>query len=474
MSGDEHNDVSKALVLELGGGELVSEGGFTLDQSKALDKLGSYRLADADTFMLLFVEAAVLFECTAIEITQDGTRTTLDLMGVSLREGELRRILDAPFERTPANAGRAAQRRLDGQRAMAFGLVAAAGLERVECALESYGPEEAFTLSIEHGGGGVEVEPLAKTVESPRTRLVLHEPVSVVERANGELERRAGTRLQIVAARARAAQIIVRVDGKRYDGLRSPDELQPGAKAFKLKIGEGVRGRLGYAPVRRQATIVFIANGIVIEEVELEGPQPGIAAIVDAGALTRDLSHYRLRRDADFDAIVAATREQLEGLEPSEDPLPLRLPGVEALGAGAGGANRVLGFVSIIMGLAGIGAYFAMGYELILLIGGLIGLGIGARLVSAGKGQSARRSISQAGLPGIATIDYVLTRAPLDSVNEYERVRVRASVEAPGLKASDQTLTIDRIRAGTPIEVKSRYYARIDPTGQSPAVIEHE
>ena len=75
---EDPGEVVNALVERLDtGAELVGVGSFTLDHAKAWDKLGTYRLADPNTFAVLFVEAAVLLGCEEVDIDQQPQCTVI-------------------------------------------------------------------------------------------------------------------------------------------------------------------------------------------------------------------------------------------------------------------------------------------------------------------------------------------------------------------------------------------------------------
>ena len=303
------NETALALVEGLepgeGGAELVGEGGFTLDPTKAWTKLAHYQLADPDTFLLLFVEAAVLFECEALDIDQREGTTTIRFADLALTPDELHGLLDAPFR------GRTSGR-LEGLRMLAFGLAAAGGLPGAQVDLRSEDAKGKWSVAW-RPGGQLEVERVAARGQVRRVEVAVREPAPLRARLLGELERAHETRRQRLAERARFAPLALRIDQVRCGSEAGHAEFDGETRA--LTLDRQTIGAFGRAPIHRQSRIEFVGNGVVIDTLVLPDLRAGGLARVEAGDLARDLSHYRLQTNETFERRRDLARAALESLQ---------------------------------------------------------------------------------------------------------------------------------------------------------------
>lgn len=93
------SDVAAELIGELvSEGTQVDEGGFTLDPTKALEKLRAFQLAEREAWVLFLVEAAALAGASARIAFWAGEDLAVDFVGPALGAGQLESVFLAPFE----------------------------------------------------------------------------------------------------------------------------------------------------------------------------------------------------------------------------------------------------------------------------------------------------------------------------------------------------------------------------------------
>jgi hypothetical protein len=302
------SDVAIALVAQLEAeANFVEAGRFTLDASKAREKLAAYQLAEPERFVLLLVEAAHLLpNCTGIAFTIDSNTTKVIFQGVELRRDELHGCFDAMFiDITGLDPEKA--REIRGRQRLALALNTALGL--------SDGHVELTSMSA--GQGSVHA------VFDRDDRVQMHEQPGtcsatalVVEVRSRQLR---DTQRELLRRDARYATIPVRVDGIRVDVSPSADILTP----VEIRDAAGqVVGRLGWcaAQARRgSGGIALVANGVVVETHHAPELPIGSLALVDAGELQRDISQAKFQRDEAF-------RQRVEAVAASCDALSQPVP----------------------------------------------------------------------------------------------------------------------------------------------------
>lgn len=82
--------------------------------------------------------------------------------------------------------------------------------------------------------------------------------------------------------------------------------------------GGRVIGIAGWSEARKGASIIFVANGVVVERIDEKRWRSSFVALVEADDLARDVSLSKLRRDDAFHAQVAAIQAVHDAL-PSND-----------------------------------------------------------------------------------------------------------------------------------------------------------
>jgi hypothetical protein len=274
--------------------EAVGGGGFRLDFAKAREKLAAYQLAVPARFVLLLVEAGHLLRgCAAIEVWLLTSGTEVVFAGVDLDAEALRGCFDVLF------VGDEVGDDVDGERAHRVGrqrlaMAINAGLDLSDAGVE--------VTAI--GSSGTAVGRFRSDAPPAVTRTAeVGEPALRVSFSRSALAP-ADDQRALLREDERFAALPLHVDGVRVGG--DPDVF--GVEAIAGSAGEAL-GRAGWSPrLAREgrAECVFVANGVAVERVSLMEEGPGFVAVIEAGALARDLSQTKLRRDGAFARRIAA------------------------------------------------------------------------------------------------------------------------------------------------------------------------
>jgi hypothetical protein len=443
------SDVANVLVAQLEAeADFVEAGSFTLDASKAREKLAGYQLAEPERFVLLLVEAAHLLpNCTGVAFTIDNSSTKVVFHGAELPDDELHGCFDAMFIDV-AGLDPEQARTIRGRQCLALALNTALGL--------SDGHVEMTSMSA--GGGSVHAvfdrDGRVQTHEQPgpslASALIVEVHPKLVLAQQHELLRRY----------ARYATIPVHVNTIRVDVSPSADLLTP----VDIRDAAGqVVGRLGWcAPQARRGSggIAFVANGVIVEAENTQEHLPiGSLALVDADDLHRDLSQTKLQRDEAFrqrfEAVVAAC-ETLSQPVPTLGPRP-----TDKEEAGNGRGLFACGLVVILTMFVNVWALEIELRACILALGLAIAyLGIwgirraGRRGDVRANGHAGFGTISSASRPGIG-------------LHETRPIRISMRIERAGHDDYNATFKTFVGSDHELVQADKRMYVRIDPKDPS-------
>lgn len=376
--------------------ELVAEGGFALDLAAAQDKLQAYRLADPQTFVLLLVEAAHLLPgCRQIEFVQTRRATTVTWRGLSLDDRNLREIVDATqvaLGRDPREA--ALERR--GLQVIGLALLALASVEHGGATLSSSAADEQLELEP---GAKPRFGPRAEPIDGPALCLVVREPLAsrvTWSRSRGVARHRA----DLLRARARYASLPVVLDGERISGGFGLAELTD--PRVVRDQDQRLVGVIGLSWARTRATLLLVANGVLIEKVSDTALAARFLALVQASDLPRDLGLTKLLRGEAYRARLEQIRRAARSLAQLDelDPTPIHVPVSSSLTGPRltvglfGFPVAAIGLLALLTVLAGSG----------LAVPGAFGFGVGVVLMTPALQAITKDHVSVHGQPAIATV----------------------------------------------------------------------
>lgn len=295
-------DVAGSLIDALTGeGQHVDDGSFTLDPTKARDKLRDHQLAEPLAYVLLLVEAATLAGSGRADATPRiaftlATTSEARFAGVRWRDDELRNPFAAVFCSVPDEPDAARRVRVLQLLALAANAALAAGAERVE--IEAAGDDgrlRRVTLVPER-----EVEPRFESLAEPAGGVCFRFVGGAFEFG------RAGKERDLLVQHCELSTTAISVDGERIDvgfgaafaGFRRLETTQIVMDEFGI-IGQA--GRVGAEPARA----MILTRGVLTETLPLPDCRPGFVAVVDVD-LRKDLSQRQLLRDQTFTSVVAA------------------------------------------------------------------------------------------------------------------------------------------------------------------------
>ncbi|MCY0993369.1 hypothetical protein OV203_39900 [Nannocystis sp. ILAH1] len=280
------------LVDELrAGGEVDSQGRFTLDRAQARAKMQKFQLADARRYVLELVQAAVLRGASKIAFAIDTDDMHMRFDGRPFTRGELDELWGSLFADGEGED-------LRGLRQLALGLNAALGLEPRQIVVRSGtwqlrmapGREDAFT-ELAH--------PVAETTIDVEKRLKLEMVVEFFRDLRGSLAEEVYLR-----ERCRHARVSITLDGKP---IAHGPRIEHAMLTLALAEPE-VQGMLALLPNTAPAEVHLVKDGVWIDTHPLAGVGPGIVAIVEAAALRKDVSMAKIVADAGFEQVVGLVR----------------------------------------------------------------------------------------------------------------------------------------------------------------------
>jgi hypothetical protein len=312
--------VARSLIAELErGGELETEGRFSIDAGKALAKLREFQLEDPHAYALLLIEASVLAGAAQIEITSDRVTTIgFEFGPLAIHRAELEQLFAHAF---PELAGiePVEQRRRRALQAIAMACNAALSLGPKSIDVDVVGDEQAMRLHItpdtptgtlEHLRVDSEVDPEGEPGRATRVRVRVERGLSM-----GLPE------LELIRARCRLSDHDILINkvqlsvGHRFGLHVELDPERPAMRsnlrrARKVMLGDrhvGIAG-LRYAD-GAAARVWILTNGVLVESFELvDGARrgvPGFGAIVELD-FAKDLGQAKLRRGPEYDALIEA------------------------------------------------------------------------------------------------------------------------------------------------------------------------
>jgi hypothetical protein len=276
-----------ALVQE---GRFVDDGAFTLDPSKAREKLRAYQLVNAHAYILLIVECAWIAGATAIDISC-GRTSVCEFIGVSLTRTQLENVFTSVFLDTDALRGNAlAAARIQ----QLFGVAANAALslepERIE--IENVDHDSQLNrMTIEANG-----HQCTAIGEGPRgrTRFVVTDARSTDRE---QLE------VALIRERCQYASFAINLYGQRMSA--GPRRPLLGLRTERIRLENDTIGLAGIRPERDPAKLLLVTRGVLSETITLDDAKPGFVAVVDVD-LRKDLSQRGVLRDEAFDRVMRA------------------------------------------------------------------------------------------------------------------------------------------------------------------------
>jgi hypothetical protein len=281
------------------GAALVDDGGFTLDPSKAREKLRAYQLADPHAYLLLMVEAAWIAGQRDINISC-GATSVAEFVGLPLSRSELENVFTSVFASTGELRGEAlARARI--QQLLGVAANAALSLEprqiELECA-DSRGRLNRMTVDVD---GRFACEAVCEAPPG-RTRLAFHgRPGTARERLEVEL----------IQARCRYASFTVNLYGRQIS--QGPRWALLGVRTDRIRLDGRPVGLAGIHPEHEPAKLLLVTRGVLAETITLDGGVRGFVAVVDVD-LRKDLSQQGVLRGEAFDELmrtVARAHRQL-------------------------------------------------------------------------------------------------------------------------------------------------------------------
>ena len=445
-------DVAGELVAALeADGALVDAGRFTLDVARGRTKLANYRLADPQEFVVLLVAAAhVLPGCTRITFEFDIRETRVVFEGATLSAHELSRLFDAVFEDLGGDDDDRS-RSVRARRYLAVALETVLGQPRACARLTTAGLRSSFTSS---GSGNVEQVDERSMLSS--LELVITDRFWTSVRSGESLVDR---RRELLSTRCRFAHVPVLVDGVRLDCGAAPPAV---AEPVELRDDDGrVVGLAGWSRFDPMAKILWTADGVVVETVEMPHWMTSFFAVVDANDLPRDLSLTKLQRSVGFERRLGIVEQAHDALaaEPYPGDLPVRLNEGRLQNLGTAwwlGVWPPLWFL-----LACLSVVFAVD-------GGGFWVLVGAVLVGAGFVGLAEtsRAARRAGESGIATVvSRTLCPEPKRDSRTYQLL---LRVEVAYKPAYDAVIRLTVDTEVVPlISIGARLWIRADPIDPS-------
>jgi hypothetical protein len=273
-------------------GRFIDDGAFTLDPSKAREKLRAYQLVNAHAYILLLVETAWIAGASAIDISC-GRTSVSEFMGVSLTRMQLENVFTAVFLDTTALTGTAlAAARIQQLFGIAANAALSLGPERIE--IENVDDEGRLNRMTITSDGNNECVTIG---EGPRgrTRFVVTDA-----RASDREERE----VTLIRERCRYASFPVNLYGQRMSA--GPRHALLGARTERVRLADGTTiGLAGMQPVDEPAKLLLVTRGVLSETITLEDGLKGFVAVVDVD-LRKDLSQRGVLRGDSFDQVMRA------------------------------------------------------------------------------------------------------------------------------------------------------------------------
>lgn len=311
MSGEaEPTNVASRLIASLEAeAEIVDRGAFTIDQTKAREKLRDYQLADAHAWTLLVVELAALLGAKAIYFDYTTPMATkIHFRAPPLASELLAEPLAGVFvslDDELAASERAARRAWQKLAIAINALLGRAGRIEIE-SLDAQGRGHRASWTGDEQGR-FSLDAVERDVELAGNHL----RVEFGEREHAEAER------ELLRRACRRAHVLVMAGSEKLSfGWKShfesrgndDDDEAPSVATTPIRDDDfRMIGLAAQLPTRTPARLRIQTNGVLAEELELEGWRRGFSAIADLD-LARDLSQSQVLRDAAFERMLSLVR----------------------------------------------------------------------------------------------------------------------------------------------------------------------
>lgn len=298
-------------------GDLVDEGGFSIDGAQARAKLRDFLLAEAEAYVLLLVEAAVLGGADPVRVDSEGGVVSVELGALAFERAELEHLFAAVFA-GPGGADDAERRRRRVLQKLAHACNAALRLNPRAIIVESGPPEGSglrLRLTPDDDRGVVESVELAP---GTRVRVELGALAAVSVVTSAELESREA---ELVRERCVYSPVTIQLGDERVSrGLRealyielTPDDLSFAPRPRKLEAIELDGRPIGWAALRYSgklpAELTIVTNGVLAERGTFGDQRrraaPDFGAVVDVD-LARDLGQNKLLRGPELERVMDA------------------------------------------------------------------------------------------------------------------------------------------------------------------------
>jgi hypothetical protein len=272
--------------------ELVDDGAFTLDPSKAREKLREYQLANAHGYILLLVESAWIARASSIDLSC-GRTSIAEFRGVSLTRTQLENVFTSVFLDTSELRGEAlAAARIQQLLGIAGNAALSLGPERIEIDnVDAEGRRNRLTVSTD---GSFSCESIGDDTPG-RTRFVVSDSRET-DRDDHEVA--------IIRERCRYASFVVNLYGQRVSA--GPRRAMLGLRTERIRLDDGsIIGLAARRPEAKPGTLLLLTRGVLSEAITLDDAEPGFIAVADTD-LRKDLSQRGVLRGEGFDAIIRA------------------------------------------------------------------------------------------------------------------------------------------------------------------------
>jgi hypothetical protein len=302
-----------SLIAELAsGGELIENGGFTIDSQQARKKLRDFLLADPHAYVLLLIEAAVLGGANPVNIETTAGQIRIDLGPISLAAVELEQLFAAVFSDPSAAEGPERNRRRALQK-LAYACNAALRLD----------PRAIDIIADDGQGGGhhLRLTPADDRGQLERTEPVTGVRVRVAENGLTDISTVGSRECELIRRHCAFSSVPINLDGERISkGMPfalhvelSPNELSFSTRARQVTAIELDGQPIGQAGMRysgkQPAQVTILTNGVLAERFVLgdatRPAAPDFGAIVDVD-LAKDLGHNKILRGPEFERVMAA------------------------------------------------------------------------------------------------------------------------------------------------------------------------
>lgn len=310
MSEAEENGVAQRLAAALvREAEFVDAGSFTLDPSKAREKLREYQLVNAHAYLLLLVECAWIAKASAIDLSC-GRTSIAEFMGVSLTRAQLENVFTSVFLDTGELRGEAlAAARIQQLLGIAANAALSLGPERIE--IENVDAEGRLNRMTVASDGSFACEPVGgggshRTAGDANHAAHAWGPVGrtrFVVTDSRETDRD-DQEVALIRERCRYASFAVNLYGQRMSA--GPRRALLGLRTERIRLDDGtVIGLAGVRPESQPGKLLLLTRGVWSETVTLDQAKPGFVAVADAD-LRKDLSQRGVLRGEGFDAVMRA------------------------------------------------------------------------------------------------------------------------------------------------------------------------